>query len=95
VHNLGRLDGSGSGAVSPWAAAADAWIAERIEAGQVDALLDYPVRLPGARLAAPTTEHLDPVFFALGAAAEGDRVQTLFSGFTFGSLSMRTFALQA
>ncbi len=46
-----------------------------------------------AHLAAPTSEHLDPLFFVLGARLPGDRVSTLFEGFHAGNLSLRTFVL--
>ena len=55
--------------------------------------IDYRERAPGAETAHPTSEHLDPLFFVLGASLPGDRVEVLHEGFEHGSLSMRTFAL--
>jgi hypothetical protein len=48
---------------------------------------------PYAALAAPTPEHLDPLFVVLGAALPGDRVRTLHEGFELGTLSLRSIVL--
>ena len=44
------------------------WIAQRLEAKDVPALLDYRRQAPAAAQAHPTDEHLLPFFVALGAA---------------------------
>ena len=94
VHNLRRVRMDDKEApVEPWALEFDAWVAERIARSDVAALRDYRTRAPHAALAAPTSEHFDPVFVVLGAALPGDRTQSLYAGFHHGSLSMRSFAL--
>lgn len=94
VHDLRRLAWDDADAHVPaWASTFDAWVAERVEQNDDAALLDYRARAPHAADAAPSTEHLDPLFFVLGARRPGDRVETLHAGFQLGSLSMRTFAL--
>lgn len=53
------------------------WLADRLAAGDLPALLDYRRQAPGAVQAHPTDEHLLPFFVALGAggdAAEGRRL---------------------
>jgi len=90
VHNLRRLDGE---ATLPWAAAFDAWVAERLERLDVEALQDYETTAPHADLAVPTSEHFDPLFFVLGSRDPRDRVETIYEGFRLGSLSLRSFAL--
>jgi 4,5-DOPA dioxygenase extradiol len=93
VHNLARVRfGGAEGPPDRWAAEFDRWVAERVERGEQDALLRWR-EAPGAALAAPTSEHLDPLFVALGARREGDVPETVHEGFTYGNLSMRTFAL--
>lgn len=46
------------------------WFEARLQARDVDALLDYRRRAPHAALMHPTDEHLLPVFAALGAAPD-------------------------
>lgn len=98
VHNLGLVRFSGREAPEPspdrWAVEFDAWAAARIEAGDLAALLRWRAEAPHAELAAPTTEHLDPLFVALGARAPGDRVETLYDAIHHGNLAMRSFALR-
>jgi 4,5-DOPA dioxygenase extradiol len=93
VHNLGRLDWRAAPTtVAPWAREFDAWVRERVGAGG-DSLLRYATEAPHARFAVPTTEHFDPLFVVLGAAAGDRRVVDVYQGFRYGTLSMRTFAL--
>lgn len=76
-----------------WARAFDAWVGDRLEALDVDALAEYRRLGPHAHVSAPTQAFLDPLFFVLGARMQGDRVVTLFEGFHAGSLSLRTCLL--
>jgi 4,5-DOPA dioxygenase extradiol len=96
VHNLHRLrwDDAG-GPPEPWAAAFGAWVEERVEARDLEALVAYAARAPHADLAVPTSEHFDPLFFVLGARDDRDRVESIFEGFRYGTLSLRSFALAA
>jgi 4,5-DOPA dioxygenase extradiol len=92
VHNLRRVDMRSKDAPpEPWAVAFDRWVAERIDAADYDALFDYRTRDPHAAQAVPTTEHLDPLFITLGAAFEEERPQSIYAGFHYGSISMRSF----
>lgn len=92
VHNLRRLRWEGDGSVEPWAHAFDEWVAERLERRAFDEIARYRNEAPHPELAVPTTEHFDPLFFALGAAAPEDRPATIYAGFSYGSLSMRSIA---
>jgi 4,5-DOPA dioxygenase extradiol len=94
VHNLGRLDRRGERApVTGWAQAFDDWTRSRLEANDVDAIASYERLAPDARLAVPTSEHFDPLLVALGAADGDGRVDDIYAGFRYGSLSMRSFTL--
>lgn len=94
VHNLHRLDMSGKdAAVVPWAGAFDEWMAGKLGSLDVAAIADYSRQAPHAELAVPTSEHFDPVFFALGARSPSDRVTTVYEGFHYGTLSLRSFVL--
>ena len=76
-----------------WARAFDDWVGERLQALDLEALMAYRRRAPHAHVSAPTAEYLDPLFFMLGAAMQGDRVVTLFEGFHAATLSLRTCML--
>ena len=88
VHNLGRLSWQEAGArAEPWAAEAETWVLEGIRRGDLQALSGHREAWPHSRAAAPTTEHLDPLFVALGAAG-GAQPRELYRGFQLGSLSL-------
>lgn len=88
VHNLGHLDWEEPGEkATAWAAEAEAWVLEAIQNRDLEALADHRIRWPQSRAAAPSTEHLDPIFVALGAT-EGEAAKELFRGFQLGSLSL-------
>jgi 4,5-DOPA dioxygenase extradiol len=94
LHNLARIRFDESAAPEAWASEFDAWMASRIEALDVDALQRWEAEAPHADLAAPSTEHLDPLFVALGARAPDDRVETLHAEIRYGNLGMRSFVLR-
>ena len=96
VHNLHRLRwDDADGPPEPWAAAFGEWVDERLEAGDADALAAFAARAPHAALAVPTSEHFDPIFFVVGARNGRDRVESVYRGFRYGTLSLRCFALAA
>jgi 4,5-DOPA dioxygenase extradiol len=92
VHNLREWRG-GEADVPDWARAFDDWLAERIEVGAVEDLVDYRSRAPSGERAHPTEEHLLPLFVALGAgmAADGGG-RVLHRSFGPGGLSMAAYA---
>jgi 4,5-DOPA dioxygenase extradiol len=93
VHNLRELDWQHPHApMTPWSAAFADWMRERLAASDVDALLDWERQAPQARRAHPTTEHLMPLFVALGAAGEGARTRVLHRSHEFASLALDAFA---
>ena len=93
VHNLGALDWQHPDApLAPWAAEFSAWMHETLATGDQDALLDWQARAPQARMAHPTTEHLMPLFVALGAAGTGPGVDVLHRSHELGSLALDGFS---
>lgn len=89
VHNLGALEWSAApGKRSDWAAEFASWMLDRIQSGDIEALLDWARRAPHARRAHPTPEHLLPLFFALGALQDGERLRPVHADTEFGSLAM-------
>jgi 4,5-DOPA dioxygenase extradiol len=96
VHNLSRLRMDANAApTEPWAEAFGSWVEDRLAECDVEGLLAYRSRAPHPDLAVPTTEHFDPLFFVAGAREARDRVESVYEGFRYGSLSLRSFALAA
>ncbi len=94
VHNLRQFQ-IDDRKPADWAIAFDEWLADRIAAGDAEALTDYRRVRPEGRLAHPREEHLLPLFVALGAGLEGSskgRGRALHRSFAHGSLSMAAFA---
>ena len=88
VHNLRLLEWEERGAPPPgWAVEFETWVRGRLAAGEAEALLGYREGAPHASRAHSTTEHFDPLFFALGAG-DGDPVRSVYEGFEMGSLSL-------
>lgn len=88
VHNLRRLDWSDATGPQPWARDFQAWVDQRLAAGDAAGLADWR-KAPGAAESVPTSEHLDPLFLALGAAPVVP--EPLFEGWQLGSLSLASY----
>jgi 4,5-DOPA dioxygenase extradiol len=67
------------------------WIEQKIQAGDVDALLDYRRQAPFAERAHPTDEHLLPLYVALGAAGEHFDGRRIDAGIDLGFLAMDSY----
>lgn len=92
THNLRALARGRHDQVADWAQRFDDWLVEHVEAGAVEALLDWQRQAPMARMAHPTDEHFLPLFVALGAAGEDARGRVLHRSFIHGALSMTNLA---
>jgi 4,5-DOPA dioxygenase extradiol len=94
VHNLGRMRFDDKAAPpEEWARAFDDWMRDRLLRMDIEGVKTYRQTAPRAALAVPTSEHFDPTFFVLGSRAPGDGLATVYEGWHYGSLSMRTFVL--
>jgi 4,5-DOPA dioxygenase extradiol len=94
VHNLATIDPFAQpGQAADWARAFDTWISDRLAAMDIAGIASYRTTAPYADRAVPTPEHFDPIFVALGSARSGERTTTVYEGFRYGTLSMRSFAL--
>jgi 4,5-DOPA dioxygenase extradiol len=92
VHNLREITWHGKhGPAAPWAVEFLEWARERIEAGNVDELIEFGAEAPYSQRAHPTVEHFYPLFVALGARDAGDRMVPVYQGVKYGTLSMETF----
>lgn len=95
THNLRRLRWNASGTeVEPWAVEFDSWLWSAVQRGDRSALEAWQ-SAPSARLAHPTSEHLEPLFVAVGAGKAGEPVQEIHHSFSLGALSLRSFAIGA
>lgn len=94
VHNLRRIEPDGN-QPPEWARSFDEWARERAHALDLTALMDYRGEAPNPHLAVPTSEHYQPLLVVLGAALPGDRVEDVYAGFQFGTLSLRCLALRS
>lgn len=93
VHNLRDLAWEDRDAPLPtWAGDFAAWMRDKLETHDAAALFDWQTRAPHARKAHPTTEHLMPLFVALGAGGDAPRVRSLHRSHEFGSLALDAFA---
>jgi 4,5-DOPA dioxygenase extradiol len=60
-----------------WAREFDDWVADALLRLDTEALLDFHVRAPSARMALPTWEHYAPVLISAGAVGD-ERPRTTF-----------------
>jgi 4,5-DOPA dioxygenase extradiol len=96
VHNLSRVHLENKDApVDSWAAEFDTWVATQVASRNLEGLFAYRNTAPHARLSVPTTEHFDPLFAILGASFPGEHVETIYEGFHYGNLSMRTLSFSS
>jgi 4,5-DOPA dioxygenase extradiol len=68
------------------------WMANRLQARDISALLDYRAQAPGAVQAHPSDEHLLPLFVALGAGGEQAKVQRFHAGIDDYVIAMDAYA---
>ena len=71
-----------------WSKEFDAWAAETLARGDVDALVDYRRTAPRLPYAHPTVDHFVPLFVALGASLD-ETPRTVIDGYFLG-LSKRS-----
>ena len=60
------------------------WFAEKLAAGDREAILDWKARAPYPAENHPTDEHLMPIFFAYGAAGDDARAERTHASKQFG-----------
>lgn len=92
THNLrviGLVDGPGDPRPGTTELAEfDAWGREALNAGEVDALMDFQHKAPAARVAHPRTDHWVPLYVVLGVAEDdiaARRQRTVIDGFWFAN----------
>ncbi|MBM3367885.1 MAG: dioxygenase [Betaproteobacteria bacterium] len=88
THNLRERRSDGP---LPYAGEFQEWVRQKIEARDIDALVDYRARNPHGVRAHPTDKHFLPLFVALGAAGANYRAERLHAGIEMGSLAMDAY----
>ncbi|KGN38117.1 dioxygenase family protein [Knoellia subterranea] len=94
THNLRWFSPRNPSDAPPPSASAefDHWAAEAVDAGDVDAILDFMNKAPAAVEAHPRTEHWAPLYVTLGAAHAGGGIDgdSVIDGYWYG-LSKRSW----
>ncbi|WP_042457199.1 DODA-type extradiol aromatic ring-opening family dioxygenase [Neobacillus dielmonensis] len=95
VHNLRALKWSDDGKADSWALEFDDWLAYHLEHWDLQSLFNYESLAPNALYAVPPygREHFIPIFYALGAADNSQKVTLLHRSFRYGSLSHSVWQL--
>ena len=91
-HNLRELDWRHANASAyPWVQAFTDALSGKLLAGDIEGALDWR-SLPEARRNHPTTEHLYPLYVALGAGGADARTTRLHHAVQMGGMAMDAFA---
>jgi 4,5-DOPA dioxygenase extradiol len=94
VHNLGGMDFANPDGGYSWAERFDDAVRAKMQEAPAD-VLTVDAR-PEFRLAVPTPDHFLPLLYLAGAAGvSGRTLDVLVDGYTFGSLSMTSYTLDA
>jgi 4,5-DOPA dioxygenase extradiol len=94
VHNLGGMDFRNPNGGFDWAHRFDEAVREKMRESPAD-VLSVDAR-PEFRLAVPTPDHFLPLLYLAGVAGStGHLPEVLVDGYTFGSLSMTSYTLDA
>jgi len=91
THNLRDWDRSGRTAPLPYAKAFQAFVFEKIESHNLDALAEYRSLSPDGVRAHPSEEHFLPLFVALGAARDDSKPERVFDAIEAGALAMDAY----
>jgi 4,5-DOPA dioxygenase extradiol len=90
VHNLRTADFDyRDRPPEPWVVEFDAWVKERLDAGNVTGLTRFRDLAPHGSLAHPTVEHYAPLLVACGASGPQPSATYPFEGFEHATISMR------
>ncbi|WP_459614859.1 DODA-type extradiol aromatic ring-opening family dioxygenase [Bordetella sp. 2513F-2] len=90
THNLRHMRMPHDAPPSAYVPAFQAWYAQQLAEGRLDALLDWQRQAPAADQAHPTDEHLMPLYVALGAG--GLPARRLVDEISYAALAMDAYA---
>ena len=93
THNLREFGKYSLDAPPPnWVHEFSQWLSTALQQGDTEALLNYRQLAPYAKENHPTEEHLLPLFTALGTGNLPANIVELHSSYTYGVLSMASYA---
>ncbi len=92
VHNLGTV--RFEDAAYDWALSFDRTVADLVDEGDFDSLVDYRSLGGDASLAVPTDEHYLPFLYELGLKEEDEKLRAFADRVTLGSISMRSYVTE-
>ncbi|MBP3040083.1 dioxygenase [Bacillaceae bacterium Marseille-Q3522] len=90
VHNLRALKMvQDDGEIDHWALEFDKWLEQHLNSWDLESLYQYRSLAPGADLAVPRygIEHFIPIFYAMGAADNGQKATLMHRSYRYGNLS--------
>ena len=91
-HNLRELDWQHTDSPPyPWVQAFTDALSAKLLSGDMESALDWQ-SLPEARRNHPTTEHLYPLYVAMGAGGEGAQAKRLHHAVQMGGMAMDAFS---
>ena len=90
-HMTHNLRDRGNNGPAPYASEFQAWVKGKIDARDVDSLVNYRALNPNGVRAHPTDEHFLPLFLALGAAGKEYKAERLYDGIEMGALAMDAY----
>ncbi len=92
THNLGRIRGGGNQPVPSWVSGFTEWVTGAVTEGRSAELVNYRRVAPYAAENHPSEEHFLPLIVAAGAGGAGARGRCLHASYTYGVLSMASYA---
>jgi 4,5-DOPA dioxygenase extradiol len=90
-HMTHNLRDRGDNGIAPYAKEFQSWTNAKIQARDLEALIDYRRLAPHGVRAHPADEHFQPLFVALGAARPGYKAERLYDGIEMGALAMDAY----
>jgi 4,5-DOPA dioxygenase extradiol len=91
THNLHELDQPGA-AVADYVVEFTHWVRQVVTTHDTERLVNYRKLAPHAQRAHPTEEHFLPLLVAVGASSDGEVMQVVDGGVTYGVVSMESYA---
>ncbi len=92
THNLSQIRGPENGPAPRWVLEFAEWLSATVAAGRTADLVNYRSIAPYAAENHPSEEHFLPIVVAAGAAGEGVRGRSIHASYTYGVLSMASYA---